>query len=205
MRARFRTICWRIFIVCGIVFAISLGINFHMILSSKNRVFDKIANLPQREIELVLGTEPVRPDGSVNQHFLNRTDAAANVFLAGKATSVLISGNKNNRGFNEVLEMQDRILAKGVPQSAIKLDFNGNRTLESVRRAGEIYHLKKVILITDAFHAPRSIFLCKHFGIDAIAYCPGRDTFGYWSVHYSVKEYFARLKAVFDIIAAKIN
>jgi SanA protein len=176
-----------------------------MILSSKNLVFDKIANLPQREIELVLGTEPVRPDGSVNQHFLNRTDAAAKVFLAGKATNILISGNRNNRGFNEVLEIQDRILAKGVPQSAIKLDFDGNRTFESIRRAREIYHLKQVILITDAFHAPRSIFLCKHFGIDAIAYCPGRDTFGYWSVRYSVKEYFARLKAIFDIITAKNN
>jgi SanA protein len=176
-----------------------------MILSSKNCVFDRIVDLPQREIELVLGTEPVRPDGSVNQHFLNRTDAAAKVFLAGKATNVLISGNKNNRGFNEVLEMQDRILAKGVPESAIKLDFDGNRTFESVRRATEIYHLKKIILITDSFHAPRSIFLCKHFGIDAIAYCPGRDPFGYWPVRYSVKEYFARLKAVFDVITAKIN
>jgi vancomycin permeability regulator SanA len=45
--------------------------------------------------------------------------------------------------------------------------------------------------------------LCKHFGIEATAYCPGKDPFGYWAVRYSVKEYFARLKAVFDILTEK--
>ena len=200
MRAKFKK-CLRIsLIVGGMLFATTLVINLYIICSTKNRVFYQISDLPQRDVELVLGTEPVRPDGSTNLHFLKRTDAAVKIYLAGKAKTLLISGSKNNRGFNEVLEMKNRIVTNGVPESVLQLDFDGNRTWESVRRAKEVYHLQKIIVVTDAFHAPRALFLCRHFGIDAVVYCPEKDPFGYWAVRYQVKEYFARLIAVFDIL-----
>ena len=205
MRASLKKICQRIFIVSVALFMVTLGINLYIICCTKDCIFKQITNLPPQEFEMVLGTEPMRPDGSTNLHFLNRTDVAAKVYLAGKAKNILISGNKNNRGFNETLEMKKQILTKDVPESALKLDFDGIRTWESVRQAKEVYHLQKVIVITDAFHAPRVVFVCRHFGIEAIAYCPGKDPFGYWSVRYSVKEYFARLKAVFDILTEKKN
>lgn len=43
---------------------------------------------------------------------------------------LLISGNKNNRGFNEPVEMEKRILAENVPVTAIELDFGGTGTWE---------------------------------------------------------------------------
>jgi len=182
-----------------VVLAISLGVNCFIICTAKDRIFTTLQDLPPCHFELVLGTEPVRPDGSINLHFLNRTDAATKVYLAGKAEKILISGNSNNRGFNEVFEMKNRMLAKNIPESALVLDDNGSRTYESVRHAKEIYHIQKVILITNAFHAPRALYICKHFGIDAVAYCPEKTTFGIWPVRYQVREYFARLKAVFDV------
>jgi SanA protein len=201
MSASTKKNCRRLFVAVAVLFVVSLTINIFIIYSTEDRIFNQIKNLPQQDFELVLGTEPVRPDGSTNLHFLNRTAAAAKVFSAGKVKFVLISGSKNNRGFNEVLEMRKKILADGVPESALKLDFDGNRTWESIRRAKESYHLQEAIIITDAFHAPRAILLCKHFGIKAVAYCPGREPFGYWFVRCQVKEYFARLKAVFDILS----
>jgi len=204
MRVRHKKLFRKLFIVCLVLFTVVSGVNLYIIFSTRNCIVNQIANLPQTEFALVLGTEPVRPDGSTNLHFLKRTDAAAKIYLAGKAKSLLISGSKNNRGFNEVLEMKKQILADGVPESSLELDFDGTRTWESIRRSAEVYHLKKIIVITDAFHAPRAIYLCKHFGIDAIAYCPPKDPFGYWSVRYSVKEYFARAKAVLDILTQKI-
>jgi SanA protein len=195
--------CRRLFVAVILLFVTTLGINLYIIFSTKNFIFHQTMDLPQREFALVLGTEPFRPDGSTNLHFINRTDLAAKVYLSGKVTHLLISGNKNNRGFNEAMEMKKKILAKNVPESALELDFDGTRTWESVRRAKEVYHLQKVIIITDAFHAPRAIFLCRHFGIDALAMCPANDPFSLWSVRYNVKEYFARLIAIFDILIRK--
>jgi SanA protein len=203
MTSRLKKNCWRFLVVTILLFVITLGINLYIIFSTEDGIVFQIANLPQREFALVLGTEPLRPDGSTNLHFIKRTDLAAKVYLSGKAARLLISGNKNNRGFNEVLEMKNRILSKDIPETALELDFDGNRTWESVRRTKETYHLQKVIIITDAFHAPRAIFLCRHFGIDAVAMCPDKDPFSLWFVRYNVKEYFARLVAVFDIMTGK--
>jgi SanA protein len=177
-------------LIAGVViFMTTSGINLFIIYSARNYIFERIEALPAQQFELVLGTEPIQPDGSINLHFLNRTKAAAKVYQAGKAKEVLISGNKNNRGFNEVLEMKNKMLAENIPISALVLDFDGTRTFESIRRAKTVYHLQKVILITNAFHAPRALYYCRHFKIDAVAYYPDKDLFGFWSVRYHVREY----------------
>jgi vancomycin permeability regulator SanA len=96
--------------------------------------------------------------------------------------------------------MKNRILAKNVPASALLLDFDGTKTFDSILHARQVYHLGKLIVITNAFHAPRALYFCRHFGIDAVAYCPDKETFGIWCVRYQVREYFARLKAVWDVL-----
>jgi len=80
------------------------------------------------------------------------------------------------------------------------LDFDGDSTWKSVRDAREIYHLQKIIVVTDAFHAPRSVFLCRHFGIDAVAFCCGEEPFGLWSLRYHAREWLARVKAAFQVL-----
>jgi SanA protein len=84
--------------------------------------------------------------------------------------------------------------------NCFNIGFDGNSTWESVQRIKEIYHLKKITIITDAFHAPRSIFLCRHFGIDVVAFCYGKESFGFWSLRYDLREWLARVKAFFVAI-----
>lgn len=204
MRSGLKKYFRRFLIASLVLVAMSVGINGFILYTARNDVQFRIQDIPAWPVALVLGTEPVRPDGSANPHFVNRTDAAAALFLAGKAKKVLISGSKNNRGFNEVLEMKKRILASQVPAAALVLDFDGRRTFESIRRAKNIYHLQKIILVTNAFHAPRALFYCRHFGMDAVAFCPGKEPTDWWYVHYQIREYFARLKAVEDVLADRI-
>ena len=99
-----------------------------------------------------------------------------------------------------MLEIQKILLAKGVPEDATTLDTEGLRTWESVRHAAEIYHYKTVTVITDGFHAPRSIFICRHFGIDAVAFCGSEEGTSFWSVRSQLREYLARVKAVADTL-----
>ncbi|MGD1088708.1 MAG: ElyC/SanA/YdcF family protein [Verrucomicrobiota bacterium] len=192
---------WKFFVIFAVVFfAILLAINLYVVVLAKNRMFTRISNLPRYEFGLVMGTEPLRPDGSTNFHFFSRTDAAAEVYLSGKANRLLISGNKNNRGFDEVSEIKNQLLKKGVPESAMILDFDGKTTWESARRAAEVYHLQKVIIVTDTFHAPRSIYLCQHFGVDSVAFCAREEHIDFWSIRSQIREWLARVKAVFQVL-----
>src|ERR1700753_1753605 len=151
-------------IVFSVLFLIPLGINLYIVFTARNSIYGQAGDLPECDFALVLGTDATRSDGSPNSHFLSRTETAAKAYFAGKVKHLLISGNKDNRGFNEVLGMKNQILAQHVPEDAILLDFDGVRTWESFRRARQIFHVQKVIVITDSFHAPRALFLCRHFG-----------------------------------------
>jgi SanA protein len=179
-------------------FVITLAMNLYIVQSTQSSIFTRIEQLPSGEIGLVLGTDFLRSDGSTNVHFLNRTAAAAKLYASGKVKSLIISGNKDNKGFNEVLGMKKVLLFEGVPEKAMTLDFEGVRTLESARHARQTFHLQKVLIITDDFHAPRSIFLCRHFGIDTVAFVSGKEPMDIWYFKHRLREYFARVKAVID-------
>jgi SanA protein len=190
---------WK-FLIGGVFafFTITLGINLYIIGTTKSSIFTSIEQLPRTEFALLLGTDLLRADGSTNVHFVNRTDSAARVYAAGKARSLIVSGSKDNKGFNEVLGMEQALISKGVPEKALILDFEGVRTIESARHASQTFHLQKVLIITDGFHAPRSIFLCRSFSLDAVAFVSGNEPVNIWYYKHRLREYFARVKAVID-------
>ena len=55
---------------------------------------------------------------------------------------LLLSGDNSRKGYNEPEDMKEALMAKGVPESAITLDFAGFRTLDSVVRSKAIFHKK---------------------------------------------------------------
>jgi SanA protein len=195
----FKARAWKYLVRGGIgLFIVTFGMNLYIVGSTKSSIFTHVEQLPGGEVGLVLGTDLLRADGSTNEHFLNRTDAAADAYASGKVKSLILSGSKNNKGFNEVLGMERVLVAKGVPENAMTLDFGGYRTLESARHASQTFHLQKVLIITDDFHAPRSIFLCRHFGVDAVAFVSRKEPMDTWYYKHRVREYFACVKAVID-------
>jgi SanA protein len=200
VKQKAKRLCKFFAVLLFFTFLAVLGINLYVVDGTKTRIFNEVSAVPERETGLVMGTDLLRFNGSTNLHFLYRTEGAAKCYLAGKVSHLLISGNRNNHGFNEVLGMEGEILLKDVPKNVLILDFEGNSTWQSVRRAKQIYQLQKVTIITDAFHAPRAIFLCRHFGIDAVAFCYGEESFGFWSARYYVREWFARVKAFAQVL-----
>jgi len=94
--------------------------------------------------------------------------------------------------------MKQAVMALGVPESAITLDYAGFRTLDSVVRAREVFGQQKLTIITDEFHAYRAVFLARQYGIDAVAYCSAEVPMSR-SAEARIREYGARVKAVLDL------
>lgn len=170
--------------------------NLYIVSSSAPFVFHSPDALPENSVGLVLGTTPRLAGGAVNPHFKNRIDAAAFLYHTGKVKHLLVSGDNHLREYNEPVAMKSALMAEGVPESAMTLDYAGLRTLDSVVRAREIFGQDKLTIITDEFHAYRAVFLSKKYGIDAVAYCSEEIPFG---VSVRMREYGARIKAVLDL------
>jgi SanA protein len=180
---------WMIFL------ALVFGCNIWIIASTRSQIFYNVSSIPFNNDGLVLGTGKLIEKGRVNQHFVQRIDAAAALYRGGKVKRLILSGDK---GYDEPMEMKRALLQRGVPESVLVLDNFGSRTLDSVVRARDVFKCTRLTIISERFHDFRALFLSRYFGIDAVAYAPG-DLSMRWMVHPTAREYLARVKAVLDL------
>jgi|GEM_PF-97159 len=166
--------------------------------STKHNTFSEVADIPKRKVALVLGTSKYASQGKLNQHFINRVDAAAALYEAGKAEHLLVSGDNRTKHYNEPRDLRESLIERGVPGDRITCDFAGLRTLDSVIRAKEVFGQEQLTVVSDDFHVPRAIYIAKANGIDAVGLQAVPVPKGSSGKSRS-REWFARVKALMDI------
>ena len=195
----------RIFLTLSFLF-ISLFIfcNLWIVRSTKNRVFSDLSKVPHHRIALVLGTSHKTSKGDPNPFFEKRIETAAELYKKGKIDHLILSGDNRSIYYNEPMAMLKALLKKGVPASAITLDYAGLRTLDSIVRCKEIFGQNKFIIITQPFHSYRALFISRYHDINAIAMVAEEPDFDY-SFKVRLREYLARTKAVLDLYVLKTS
>jgi SanA protein len=172
--------------------------NLWMELRARGRVFTDISEVPPNDIGLVLGTSRRLRGGHENPFFAGRIAAAAELYHAGKVRHFLLSGDNADVRYDEPASMREALLEKGVPESATSFDTAGFRTLDSMARAKKVFGVRQVTLVSDDFHAARSVLLARHYGLEAVFYSskpvPLKS-----SVKTRLREVAARGKALLDL------
>jgi len=187
-------------LVLGILF---FGItNIWVVSSTKDQVLSAYDKLPDHRVALVLGTSHKTTAGLPNQFFEKRMDTAAELYKVGKIDHFILSGDNRSKFYNEPVEMRKALIARGVPTSAITLDFAGLRTLDSVVRSKEVFGQDKIIIITQPFHSYRALFISQYYNIEAVAVVASDPDLEI-SFKVRIREYFARTKAVLDLYILK--
>lgn len=95
--------------------------------------------------------------------------------------------------------MQAALLERGVPESAITLDYAGFRTLDSVVRSKAVFGQQKITIISQKFHNQRALFIANRRGVTAVGY-NAKDVSFRLGIKIRLREYLARCKAILDII-----
>ncbi len=178
------------------------GTNSWIIKSTKDKILTADQLTSKDNVVLVLGTSRKLSNGLPNPFFDNRIKTAAFLFNEGFVKHFILSGDNRTRYYNEPYEMKKALIAAGVPDSIITLDFAGLRTLDSIVRTKEIFGQNKIIIITQPFHCYRALFISKYYDIDAVAIAanePDQEN----ALKVYVREYFARTKAVLDLYVFK--
>ncbi len=158
--------------------------------------------VPQAPAALVLGAGLNR-DGTPGLVLQDRVKSAADLYFSGKVKKILMSGDNSSDYYDEPGAMKEFALDLGVPEEDIILDFAGRRTYDSCYRAKEIFGLEKLIVVTQAYHLPRALFLCNAFDLEANG-IPADDA-NYRRRNYTfwwVREILASLKAYWDVYIA---
>lgn len=157
-----------------------------------------LGDVPEIKVALVLGTSEYLSNGNRNLYFTYRINAAYALYKANKATYFLVSGDNSEANYNEPKRMRNALIAKGIPETQIVLDYAGFRTLDSVVRAQEIFGQDSLLIVSQKFHNQRALYIAQSKGIYAFGF-NARDVDEYAGLKTHLREYLARVKMMLDL------
>lgn len=122
--------------------------------------------VPSRFTGIVLGCRV--NEGDVSRCLEERLQRAWELYQAGTVRRLLLSGDHGRRGYDEVNAMKAWLVARGVPLEHVFLDHAGFDTYDTMVRARDIFRVTDAVVVSQAFHLPRAVYLARSCGIDAV-------------------------------------
>ncbi len=177
---------------------ILLAVIAYFDVSYRNR--DRIRMLDQiehRPVALVFGAG-IYPSGRLSAVLGDRMHTAISLYETGRVDKILLSGDNQIPEYNEPAGMGAFARDNGVPESALAYDYAGRRTFDSCYRAKQVFGLEQVVLVTQAFHLPRALYICDQLGIDAVGVAADLRPYR-MSAWFELREAVARIRAWIDV------
>lgn len=141
---------------------------------------------------LVLGCL-VKNSGEPSHMLEDRLKRAVELYHAGVAPKLLMSGDHGRTDYNEVEAMKQYAIENGVPSEDVFMDHAGFSTYESVYRAKEIFQADKILIVTQEYHMYRALFIANRLGIEAYGVTSDYQTYVGQAAR-NFREIWARVK-----------
>ena len=188
-----------LFLILSLIF---VGPPTMLFFRSNSRTF-RMDDSPPSPIAIVFGAG-LRRDGTPTTVLRDRVSTASDLYLSGKVTKILLSGDNRCAAYDEPSAMYKYALELGIPAKDLVRDFAGQRTYDTCFRAREIFKIQNALLITQNYHLPRAIFICDVLGINVYGVSSDRHTYRksvllFWFL----REIPAILKAMLDVWVIK--
>jgi vancomycin permeability regulator SanA len=160
-----------------------------------------VTSVPAEPVAIVMGAG-LDSNGQPTAFLRGRLEIATRLYRMGKIKAILVTGDNSRKTYDEPTAMRAYLLGRGVPDRQIVLDYAGFDTWDSCARAKRIFGVDHAIVITQLFHLPRAVALCRAAGIQA--YGVGDDTgkvpaFATTTRYGYFREVFADIKAIGSI------
>ncbi len=170
------------------------GVNAHVKGSAKDRIIttEEAAKLTDVDCILVLGCQ-VKDNGVPSDMLKDRLTRGIELYKAGAAPKMLMSGDHGREEYDEVGTMKQWAIDSEIPSENIFMDHAGFSTYESMYRAKEIFEADKIIIVTQEYHLYRALYIADKLGIEAYGVASDYHTYAGQSMR-ELREILARCK-----------
>ncbi len=159
--------------------------------------------VPPAPVAIVFGAG-IRTDGTPMTFLQARLDVARDLYERGKVRAVLVTGDNSTADYDEPTAMLNYLVSHGVPADVVVRDFAGRDTYDSCVRATKIFGVTRAIVVSQGYHVPRAVTVCRAVGVEA-------DGVGDWSTQTlwglqrggTLREVAASPKAVWDVLTRR--
>ena len=179
--------------VCLLIISVC---NLTVIWSSRKNVNSE--DVPKCDAVIILGAM-VRGD-TPSAILKARLDKGCELYFSGAADRIIMSGDHGRTDYDEVNAMKAYAVSKGVPEEHIFTDHAGFDTYDSMYRARDIFLCEKVIVVTQAFHINRAVFLGNALGLETYGVTCSEESYSPSLFTTNVREPLARVKAAANAV-----
>lgn len=166
-----------------VIFGVSiiLSINLYVISSVQNKIISlyDAKNLNDVDCVLVLGAG--LKNGGPSDMLQERLDKGIELYNENQNLVLLMSGDHARKNYDEVNVMKRYAVLNNVPTSKVFMDHAGLSTYDSLKRAKDIFGVKRIVIVTQKYHLSRALYIAESLGIEAygidatIKRYPGQD------------------------------
>jgi SanA protein len=168
------------------------------VLTSGGDSTDSVTDVPRAEVAIVPGAL-VEPDGDMSAMLAARVEQASRLWHAGKVEKILVSGDHGAWRYDEPDTMRKALVRDGVAPRDVFEDHAGFDTWATMVRARSIFGVREAVVVTQAFHMPRALYLADEAGIDATGLTADLRVWGAQGRKSEVREVLSRVKAIADV------
>jgi SanA protein len=173
------------------------GTNLFLIATARAATVARVDQAPVKPYAIVLGNR-VFPGDVPCQELAARLDTALALYRMGRAQKVIVSGQVLGE-YSEPRAMAAWLEARGVKAADIIRDPGGHRTAATMADAAAL-GVRSALVVTQGYHLPRSLFLARHAGIDAVGVpAPPRATGPFNVARGFLRETSARAEIVVEV------
>ena len=171
--------------------------NVYVVTTTRAAIAADVAAAPARPDAVVLGNR-VLPDGTPCDELAARLETALALYRAGRAGKLVVSG-RTGAQYDEPAGMAAWLVKRGVPAADVVRDQGGYRTAATMADTAALGK-RSILVVTQGYHLPRSLYLARHAGIDAIGVpAPSRRDRAYDTFKVYVRERVARAETVVEV------
>ncbi|MFN8588723.1 MAG: YdcF family protein [Candidatus Eisenbacteria bacterium] len=126
---------------------------------------------------LVVPGNLVHADGTLSPRLEARCAKALELWRAGAAPVLFVSGGVEPNGMDEAACMKHWLTAHGVPDSAVVADPLGANSWRTARNAAawlSAHDRHGAVVVTQGFHVPRMALACRRAGIAPVGQAHAR-------------------------------
>lgn len=162
-----------------------------------------VQQAPTKPVAIIYGAE-MYPSGRPSPYLRARLDLGVQLYRAGKAEVLIVSGDNDAEHHHEATNMKKYLVAQGIPERRIVEDEYGLDTYDTCVRAREVFGVTEALLVSQRYHLPRAVATCRAVGVDAVGVgdVTMKATSKRWD-EFARRELGANLKMVVDLVSAR--
>jgi SanA protein len=182
-----------IFVLAVAVFVMSYTI---INISSSRYIFSDVEKLSHAQVAVIPGAA-ILLSGGLSPVLRDRADMAIAIYQKDIVKKILVTGDNSSLSYNEVNPVKNYLLKNGILEQDIFLDHAGFDTYSSMYRARDVFLVESMIVVSQAFHLPRAVYIARHLGITAYGIVADR---GHYLFYNNIREMFADVKAIGNLL-----